>query len=341
MIATPPNQFQVTVLIDTYNHEHFIVQALQSVLDQDFDMEQVEIIVVDDGSTDSTPEKIAAYWGRVRLVRKANGGQASAFNTGIPLARGDIIAFLDGDDWWHPGKLRSVTNALSRHPQVVAVGHGLVLAHEGGPQSPLLPQMMESERVFNLHSQLGAETFSTSSCFFGTSRLAVRRQALMQLLPVPEALIVEADEFLFTLLPALGDVLLLREALCYYRIHDGNLFQFSGADERRLRLKMQVMNCLAAVLPPKLHDLGVPAACVKRTLAHTLLASRRLTLTVEGGLPGAALPVEIQAWLLDRGMSWTRLPVKLLMMLLALILPARLYYKLRGNYGAAKAALLK
>jgi glycosyltransferase involved in cell wall biosynthesis len=296
---------------------------------------------VDDGSTDRTPEKIAAYGDRVRYVRKANGGQASAFNTGIPLAQGDIIALLDGDDWWHPGKLRSVVDALSRHPQVMAVGHGLVLAHEGGPQSPLLPQMSASEVVFNLHSQSGAETFSKSSCFFGTSRLAVRRHALLQLLPVPEALIVEADEFLFTLLPAIGDVLLLREAHCYYRIHDGNLFQFSGADERRLRLKMQVMNCLAAVLPPKLLGLGLPDTLVKRTLAHTLLASRRLTLTVDGGPPGAALPVEIQAWRLDRGISYRRLPAKILMILLALVLPARLYYKLRGTYGAAKAALLK
>src|SRR5438445_8800501 len=103
----------VTVLIDTYNHERFIEQAIVSVLEQDFPAADREIIVVDDGSTDRTPEIVKKFEPRVRLLRKENGGQASAFNAGIPECQGEIVAFLDGDDWWAPGKLQAVARAMA------------------------------------------------------------------------------------------------------------------------------------------------------------------------------------------------------------------------------------
>ena len=95
----------VTVLVDTFNHERFIEAAILSVLAQDFPAAETEILVVDDGSTDKTPEIVRKFGSRVRLIRKKNGGQASAFNVGISEARGEIVAFLDGDDWWTRNKL--------------------------------------------------------------------------------------------------------------------------------------------------------------------------------------------------------------------------------------------
>ena len=85
----------VTVLIDTYNHERFIEQAIVSVLEQEFRSDEMEVIVVDDGSTDRTPEIIRRFAPRVRYLRKPNGGQASAFNLGIPETQGEIVTFLD------------------------------------------------------------------------------------------------------------------------------------------------------------------------------------------------------------------------------------------------------
>src|SRR5258707_3910833 len=106
----------VSVLIDTYNHESFIEQAIVSVLEQDFPDAEREIIVVDDGSTDGTSEIVKKFEPRVRLLRKMNGGQASAFNAGIPECKGEIVAFLDGDDWWAPGKLQAGARGLCRGP---------------------------------------------------------------------------------------------------------------------------------------------------------------------------------------------------------------------------------
>ena len=74
---------------------------------------------MDDGSTDSTPEIVRKFQPHVRLIQKTNGGQASAFNTGIPEAQGKIVAFLDGDDWWAKEKLRAVMDYLAARPQPV------------------------------------------------------------------------------------------------------------------------------------------------------------------------------------------------------------------------------
>src|SRR5437879_8981455 len=105
----------VTVLIDTYNHERFIEQAIVSALEQDFPTSEREILVVDDGSTDNTPALVRKFGPQVRYLRKANGGQASAFNVGIPEARGEIVAFLDGDDWWAKHKLSTVLEVVSEN----------------------------------------------------------------------------------------------------------------------------------------------------------------------------------------------------------------------------------
>src|SRR5258705_12191269 len=98
----------VSVLVDTYNQERYIEQAIVSVLEQDFPPDDYEIVVVDDGSTDGTREIVRKFEPRVRLLRKDNGGQASAFNAAVPELRGEIIAFLDGDDWFAPAKLSAV-----------------------------------------------------------------------------------------------------------------------------------------------------------------------------------------------------------------------------------------
>src|SRR4051812_21194171 len=197
----------VSVLIDTYNHERFIEQAIVSVLEQDFPRDDREIIVVDDGSTDSTPEIVSKFGPRLRLLRKANGGQASAFNAGIPECKGEIVAFLDGDDWWAAGKLQAVVTAFQTNREIGAVGHGLFEVDEAG-QRQYLNVPDRSYRNF-LASEEDARCFAELRSFLGTSRLAIRKKVLDKILPVPDELIIEADEFLATLATALSGALVL------------------------------------------------------------------------------------------------------------------------------------
>jgi len=105
---------RVSVIITTYNHEAFIAEAVQSVLDQTYG--DYELIVVDDGSVDGTLGQIARFGGRVGLIRQPNQGIAASRNTGIQHSRGELLAFLDGDDVWEPGKLECQVGAAAAHP---------------------------------------------------------------------------------------------------------------------------------------------------------------------------------------------------------------------------------
>jgi glycosyltransferase involved in cell wall biosynthesis len=110
----------VSVVIPTYNYGHFVVDAVESVLAQTY--KRREIIVVDDGSSDDTPERLAPYRDRIRYVRKQNRGVSAARNTGIGLASGEWVALLDADDVWHPQKLALQMRVLREHPDLSCLG---------------------------------------------------------------------------------------------------------------------------------------------------------------------------------------------------------------------------
>jgi glycosyltransferase involved in cell wall biosynthesis len=103
------------VVVTFYNQAEFVVPALDGVLDQTYD--PVEVIVVDDGSTDATLHACAAYGDRITLVRQDNAGPADARNAGLQRARGALVAFLDGDDIWAREKLAVQVEAARRHPE--------------------------------------------------------------------------------------------------------------------------------------------------------------------------------------------------------------------------------
>jgi glycosyltransferase involved in cell wall biosynthesis len=107
----------VSVIIPTYNRVDFLKEAVDSVLDQAYP--EVEVIVVDDGSTDGTPDLLARYGEAVRIIRQDNAGVSAARNAGIRRATGRLIALLDSDDLWLPGKLAAQTAFFDRHPESV------------------------------------------------------------------------------------------------------------------------------------------------------------------------------------------------------------------------------
>jgi glycosyltransferase involved in cell wall biosynthesis len=109
---------QISVIIPTYNREQFIGEAIKSVVDQTYP--PLEIIVVDDGSTDQTAEVIRRFKSPIPVFYhwQPNQGHASALNLGVSFARGDWIAFLDSDDVWYPHKLAVLTNYIQTVPDV-------------------------------------------------------------------------------------------------------------------------------------------------------------------------------------------------------------------------------
>src|SRR5688572_25731444 len=128
--AGPGEPGLVSVVIPTWNRAYSIGQAIESVLGQTY--RQVEIIIVDDGSTDNTSYVVAAYGDRVVYIQQPNAGCPAARNTGLGVARGEFIALLDSDDMWYPWKLELQIAFLRQYPHVGMVWTDMTAIRDDG-----------------------------------------------------------------------------------------------------------------------------------------------------------------------------------------------------------------
>lgn len=126
----------VSVVMAAYNYGRYLTEAIESALAQDYPPDRLELIVVDDGSTDDTPEIGMRYAkgseGRVRYIRQDNAGAAAATSRGLREARGDLIAPLDADDVWLASRTRLLVEALARNPRAGLVYGDMEVIDEHG-----------------------------------------------------------------------------------------------------------------------------------------------------------------------------------------------------------------
>lgn len=161
----PPGAPLVTVIIPAYNAQHYIAEALRSVLSQSFS--NVEVLVIDDGSTDATA-RIAGQFSdlHLRVIRKPNGGVSSARNEGLRAANGRYITFLDADDRWRPQMLERTVSILESHAEVVAVFTNFVRFRQNGSllseQFPFYPEL---PNVPTTPADIGAARVVTAPAF--------------------------------------------------------------------------------------------------------------------------------------------------------------------------------
>lgn len=113
----------VSVVIPCYNNGNCVARAIQSALNQTYP--PMEVIVVNDGSSDNSEDVITALSSRIVYLRQNNFGPATARNLGVQHARGNLVTFLDADDYWCPGFLAQCCEFLAEHPEAVAVSTGL------------------------------------------------------------------------------------------------------------------------------------------------------------------------------------------------------------------------
>ena len=107
---------RVSVIVPTFNRAGPLAEAIDSVLAQE-DV-AFELIVVDDGSTDATAAVLSGYGDRLTVIRQPNRGVSAARNRGVAASRGDLLAFLDSDDLWQPGKLQAQVAFMDAHPSI-------------------------------------------------------------------------------------------------------------------------------------------------------------------------------------------------------------------------------
>lgn len=204
---------RVSVIVDNFNYARYLPQALDSVLGQS--LGDFECLVVDDGSQDASREIMEQYARadrRVLPVLKENGGQASAFSAGFARARGDIIAFLDSDDFWYGDKLEKIVAA---HQSCRIVQHYLAPNGEG-----IYRQVRDDPD--RRHALLAyGHMYNHSPC----SALSFARECLEPFFPLlePEKMRGYADGCLLMLAMTRAPVCILSDVLGFYRIHGENM----------------------------------------------------------------------------------------------------------------------
>jgi glycosyltransferase involved in cell wall biosynthesis len=161
---------KVSVIIPTYNCAHYLEQAIESAIDQTY--RDIEIIVLDDGSTDNTSEVVRRYGTAIRYIRQKNSGVTAARNHAIKASSGEFLAMLDADDWWETTKLAEQVPILDSDPQLALVYSDLRVEYDDGTTTP---------------SFLSSRPLATSgyvfdrlleSCFILPSTVLLRRSCL-------------------------------------------------------------------------------------------------------------------------------------------------------------------
>jgi|SRR5579862_360546 len=321
----------LSALIDTYNHERYIEQALVSAVEQDFPASDYEIVVVDDGSTDRTPEIVRKFSPRVRLLTKKNGGQASAFNAGFAELRGDVVAFLDGDDWFAKGKLTAVMNALEKEPEAAAIGHGYYEVREDTSETRVCtPAQTKFVRLAT--PEAGREAM-LSWPFLLMGALTVRRKVLEKIMPLPEVLVFSADGPISVMAMTEG-VRILDQPLFHYRHHSDNLFAVDPKNAAKGRRSSEMNETMFALLAPMLIRAGVRPDVVYAFVDPCWIHYSRANLSAFGGSRLKAFRTEMRSFHSEfKNPSFPYLLFKYLVVGTAtLLLPPRRFYRMRNWY---------
>lgn len=210
---------KISVLIPTYNSARYIRSTLESVLAQTRPAD--EILVIDDGSTDETVSILRSYGDRVSWSIQPNGGVARTRNNLVAKAQGDLLAFLDHDDLWHPQYLATQAESFRRHPEAAAV----FTKHITFSDEAILPEWQKTANANDAPELIAPDTFITrynrsDGTFYSMSFCAIPKAILTRLGPevfAPPTAGVD-DFFLCNQFPLYGPVVLNHGRLVAYRL---------------------------------------------------------------------------------------------------------------------------
>lgn len=225
-----------SIIINNYNYGHFLSEAIDSSLKQTYSC--IEVIVVDDGSTDNSREIISRYKEQIIPVLKENGGQASAFNAGFEASRGDIIFMLDSDDIFIPEKVAEIVKVFGQYQDIGWCFHRLRFVDSNASKFIKLSHESGSRGCdFRGHLVQGNLPFTSPA----TSGLCFTRSLLQQILPMPQASGVNiSDYYLKITALALSKGFFLDEQLACLRIHSNNTYTLK-ADKEQLKARISIL----------------------------------------------------------------------------------------------------
>jgi hypothetical protein len=260
----------VSVVTATFNMAHYLREAVDSVLAQDWP--EIEMIVVDDGSTDDTPEVLTVYADdpRVTVIRQANAGQTKAKNAGLRAVRGEYVGFCDADNAWVPGKLCRQLPLLRANPGAgVVYGDVTLIGATGEP--------LGTPRVKRWNGRITGRLLADNFVTFNT--VLVRRAVLEEFRGFDESLSMAIDYDLWLRISTKYAFLYVSEVLAQYRIWPGQMSHRTG---ERLDNAFRLMQNFLQAYPE-----SVTASERRRAWAHTYV-SRAYWRASQGQLLPAA-----------------------------------------------------
>jgi hypothetical protein len=245
----------VSIVIVNHNYGRFVAEAIESALGQIHD--RVEVIVVDDGSTDDSRDVIECYRDRVVRVLKENGGQASAFNAGFRHASGNAVIFLDADDVLDRSTAARVAAAFTSRPELAKVHYRLELMDgDGQPTGTLVPPAAVPLPAGDLRELVRLHPDDVPYPPASGNAFAV--WALQRVLPMPEDdYRILADVYLLNLIPLLGPVEVLDGSGGRYRVHDANSHYASTLRLDRVRATVRTTHATHAHMKELAESLGL------------------------------------------------------------------------------------
>jgi glycosyltransferase involved in cell wall biosynthesis len=212
----------VSIIITNYNYGSFLKRAIDSALNQTYS--HIEIVVVDDGSTDNSHEIIRSFDDRLIPIFKENGGQASAFNAGFLNSRGEIICFLDADDQFTSEKIEEIVNIFRTHQEIGWCFNALKQINSSTDETLAIMAPHGSSSVMDWRKSM-IEQGERPPFAPATSALSFRRETLAKILPMPEVEgILLSDNYIKFAAVSLKQGFYLNRPLSIMSIHGNNLY---------------------------------------------------------------------------------------------------------------------
>lgn len=297
----------VSIVINNYNYARYLRRAIDSALAQDYP--HLEVVVVDDGSTDDSRAVIGGYGARIHAILQENRGQIGAINAGVAASRGDIVFLLDADDALLPDAASTVVSQW--RPGISKVQFRLSLVDaDGRPLGSAFPNYPENLTPAKVRRELVQTGLYPTP---PTSGNAYARTFLSEIVPLPQTF-AAADGPINTAAPICGDVVTVNRTLGAYRVHGRNAWALSELDpdrfshfirhdQRRIAYLREIAAARGTALAPDVLDRGV-VHLQYRLVSLRLRPERH---PVHGDTPGRILRLAVRAVLTAEGRLASRL----------------------------------
>ena len=238
----------ISIIIPTYNYAQFISEAIKSILYQDYPKEKIEIIVVDDGSTDNTKEVLSSFieMGLLQYFFQQNEGKASATYKAIQKANGKYIFNLDADDYFLPGKIKQTVDVFELDETIVHVASP---AKQVQPDNSFRIEPIPANLLNkDLNGKILLSHFIQQNMLYGGGSTYAARATTLKQISIPAAVDMYIDEFLVLAVLPYGNSFFIPGCLSVWRGHNHNYSVNTASVEIQLAKAKRLLKSSGAVL---------------------------------------------------------------------------------------------